>query len=91
MDEKVRKFTFGELAYAIVVAAAYGLIIGIYITGVTARDPEIIDLIIFSLPQYIILWMVMICLHLVGVLLLVRLEEQQKGIKKVAPPEKEPE
>lgn len=87
----MRKFAFGELAYAIVVAAAYGLLIGIYLTGALTRDPEIIDLIIFSLPQYIILWMVMICLHLAGILLLVRLEEQQKRSKNATSPEKEPE
>ena len=86
----MRKFAFQELAYAIVVAAAYGLIIGIYITGVTARDPEIIDLIIFSLPQYIILWVVLICLHLAGIYLLVHLEEPRKPRGETSP-EEDPE
>jgi len=67
----VRRFAFQELAYAIVVAAAYGLIIGIYITTV-------IDLVIIeALPLYIILWALAICMHLAGIFLLVKLEEKQ--------------
>lgn len=67
----MRRFAFQELAYAIVVAAAYGLIIGIYVTTV-------IDLVIIeALPLYIILWALAICMHLAGILLLVKLEEKQ--------------
>ncbi|MFX0013350.1 MAG: hypothetical protein ACFFB2_02210 [Promethearchaeota archaeon] len=87
----MRKFAFQELAYAIVVAAAYGLVIGIYITGATARDPQIIDLILFSLPQYIILWIILICLHLAGIYLLVRLEEQQGKTRRDTSSEKKSE
>lgn len=71
MDVKVRRFAFQELAYAIVVAAAYGLIIGIYIT--TVIDVVIIE----TLPLYIILWALAICMHLAGIFLLVKLEEKQ--------------
>lgn len=58
----MRKFAFQELAYAIVVAAAYGLIIGIYIQ---------------SNIFIIFLWVLVICAHLAGIYLLVHLEEQQ--------------
>jgi hypothetical protein len=72
LDAKVRRFVFQELAYAIVVAAAYGLLIGIYVTTV-------IDLVIIeALPLYIILWALAICMHLAGILLLVKLEEKQE-------------
>ncbi len=79
----MRKFAFQELAYAIVVAAAYGLIIGIYITSV-------IDFFI-RLPLYIILWVLFICLHLAGISLLVKLEDKQEKSKETAPTEKETE
>lgn len=62
----MRKFAFQELAYAIVVATAYGLIIGIYITGN-----------IFI----IFVWVILIVAHLAGIYLLVHLEEQQKKSK----------
>ncbi|MFX1539059.1 MAG: hypothetical protein ACFFDI_33175 [Promethearchaeota archaeon] len=72
----MRNFSFQELAYAIVVAAAYGLIIGIYVTTV-------IDLVIIeALPLYIILWVLFICMHLAGIYLLVRLEEKQEQKRK---------
>ena len=72
----MRNFNFQELAYAIVVAAAYGLIIGIYVTTV-------IDLVIIeALPLYIILWVLFICMHLAGIILLVRLEEKQEQKRK---------
>ena len=72
----MRNFGFQELAYAIVVAAAYGLIIGIYVTTV-------IDLVIIeALPLYIILWVLFICMHLAGIYLLVRLEEKQEQKRK---------
>lgn len=78
----MRRFAFQELAYAIVVAAAYGLIIGIYITTV-------IDLfIIEALPLYIILWALAICMHLAGIYLLVKLEEKQGNTKASRPPSK---
>lgn len=80
----MRKFAFQELAYAIVVAAAYGLIVGIYITSVT-------DLVIFRLPQYIFLWVLLICLHIGGIYLLVHLEEQQKKSKEKVSAKKEAE
>ncbi|MFX1284617.1 MAG: hypothetical protein ACFFB5_13235 [Promethearchaeota archaeon] len=83
MNEKVRKFAFGELAYAIVVAAAYGLIIGIYIT-------TYIDFFI-RLPLYIIFWVLFICLHLAGIYLLVKLENHQKKTNEAAPRKTEPE
>jgi cytochrome c-type biogenesis protein CcmH/NrfF len=66
VEQKMRKFAFQELAYAIVVAAAYGLIIGIYI-------PSNIFI--------IFLWVLVICAHLAGIYLLVHLEEQQKKSK----------
>lgn len=78
----MRKFAFQELAYAVVIAAAYGLIIGIYITSVT-------DLFVISLPLYIFLWVFLIFLHLGGVYLLVYLEEQQKKSKKNVTTKKE--
>jgi hypothetical protein len=82
LDVKVRRFAFQELAYAIVVAAAYGLIIGIYITSV-------IDLVIIeTLPLYIILWALAICMHLAGILLLVKLEEKQAYPRKSKNPPK---
>ncbi|UCG00724.1 MAG: hypothetical protein JSW11_14030 [Candidatus Heimdallarchaeota archaeon] len=72
----MRRFAFQELAYAIVVAAAYGLIIGIYVTSV-------IDLVIIeALPLYIILWVLFICMHLGGIFLLVKLEEMQENTQK---------
>ncbi len=63
VEQKMRKFAFQELAYAIVVAAAYGLIIGTYMT---------------SNIFLIFLWILVICAHLAGIYLLVHLEEQQK-------------
>ena len=72
----MRKFAFQELAYAIVVATAYGLIIGIYITGN-----------IFI----IFVWVILIVAHLAGIYLLVHLEEQQKKSKERVSTEKEPE
>ena len=78
----MRKFAFQELAYATVVAAAYGLIIGIYVTSVT----EIFDI---RLPLYIFLWVFLICLHLGGIYLLVHLEKQQKKSKKNVTTKKE--
>ncbi|MHA2244251.1 MAG: hypothetical protein ACXADY_04740 [Candidatus Hodarchaeales archaeon] len=72
----MRKFAFQELAYAIVVSAAYGLIIGIYITGN-----------IFI----IFVWVFLIVAHLAGIYLLVHLEEQQKKSKEKVSAKKEPE
>lgn len=72
----MRKFAFQELAYAIVVATAYGLIIGIYITGN-----------IFI----IFVWVILIVAHLAGIYLLVHLEEQQKKSKERVSTKKEPE
>ena len=77
----MRHFNFQELAYAIVVAAAYGLIIGIYVTDVT----DVFDLVIIeALPIYIILWVLFICMHLAGIYLLVKLEEQEQKRKSIA-------
>ncbi len=78
----MRKFAFQELAYAIVVAAAYGLIIGIYVTTV-------IDLVIIeALPLYIILWILFICMHLAGIYVLVKLEEKQEHTREMKTPPK---
>lgn len=71
----MRNFSFQELAYAIVVAAAYGLLIGIYVTSVIHL------VIIEALPLYIILWVLFICMHLAGIYLLVKLEEQEQKRK----------
>ncbi|MFX0123680.1 MAG: hypothetical protein ACFFAE_08565 [Candidatus Hodarchaeota archaeon] len=75
----MRKFAFQELAYAIVVAASYGLIIGIYITSVIDLDLLIIEQ---ALPLYIILWALAICMHLAGIYLLVKLEEKQEHTRR---------
>ena len=82
----MRNFNFQELAYAIVVAAAYGLIIGIYVTDVYENL-----VIIEALPLYIILWVLFICMHLAGIFLLVKLEEQEQKKKTNASLENEQE
>ncbi|MFW9779002.1 MAG: hypothetical protein ACFFE8_09135 [Candidatus Heimdallarchaeota archaeon] len=61
----MRLFAFQELAYAIVVASAYGLLIGILYNPAP-------DVFIF------IVWGGMVLLHLLGIILIVRLEERQQ-------------
>jgi hypothetical protein len=64
----MRNFAYQELAYAIVVASAYGLLIGILYN----LSP---DVFIF------IVWGGMVLLHLAGILLIVRLEERQPKLE----------
>lgn len=64
----MRKFAYQELAYAIVVASAYGLLIGLLYNPAP-------DAFIF------IIWGALIALHLAGILLIVRLEERQQKLQ----------
>jgi hypothetical protein len=64
----MRKFAFQELAYAIVVATSYGLLMGILFNQSS-------DFFIF------LIWALLICAHLAGILLIVKLEEGRKKPK----------
>ncbi|MFX0050770.1 MAG: hypothetical protein ACFFAJ_12065 [Candidatus Hodarchaeota archaeon] len=66
----MRKFAFQELAYAIVVATSYGLLMGILFNQSS-------DFIIF------LIWALLICAHLAGILLIVRLEEGREKSKEI--------
>ena len=61
----MRKFGFNELAYAIVVASSYGLLMGLLYNS--SSD-------IFIL----FIWVGLICLHLAGIVLIERLERNKK-------------
>ena len=65
----MRKFAFQELAYAIVVATSYGLLMGILFNQSS-------DFFIF------LIWALLICAHLAGILLIVKLEEGRKPKEK---------
>ncbi len=62
----MRKFAFQELAYAIVVATSYGLLLGLLYN----QSSDIFILFI---------WVLLICAHLAGILLIVKLEENKKS------------
>ena len=64
----MRKFAFQELAYAIVVAASYGLAMGLLFNANS-------DLIIF------LLWSLVICAHLAGIYFIAYLEEKNEEKK----------
>lgn len=64
MRKKLRTFAYQELAYAIVVASAYGLLIGLLYNPAP-------DAFIF------IVWGALVVLHLAGILFIVRLEERK--------------
>ncbi|MFX0183713.1 MAG: hypothetical protein ACFE95_11575 [Candidatus Hodarchaeota archaeon] len=61
----MRKFAFQELAYAIVVATAYGMIIGWFFNE--ASDFWIL-----------FIWVLFFCAHLGGIWLIVHLEERKQ-------------
>ncbi|MHA1215118.1 MAG: hypothetical protein ACTSR2_12830 [Candidatus Hodarchaeales archaeon] len=61
----MRKFAFQELAYAIVVASSYGLLMGLLYNSSS-------DIFIF------VLWALLICFHLGGIILIERMEESKK-------------
>lgn len=65
-----KRYTFEELAYGIIVAASYGIILGWFFNS---SYPDIF---------IAILWFVIICIHLMGIRLLYWLEQKRLEEKK---------